>query len=105
MALRDIREIGEECLTKKCKEVKEMTDRLRILIGDMIDTMHEAEGVGLAAPQVGILRRIVVIDVSEEGNEPIVLINPEIIEKRGEQTGPEGCLSVPGKTGMVTRAE
>ena len=90
MALRDIREIGEECLTKKCKEVKEMTDRLRILIGDMIDTMHEAEGVGLAAPQVGILRRIVVIDVSEEGNEPIVLINPEIIEKRGEQTGPEG---------------
>ena len=68
MALRDIREIGEECLTKKCKEVKEMTDRLRILIGDMIDTMHEAEGVGLAAPQVGILRRIVVIDVSEEGN-------------------------------------
>ena len=103
MALREIREIGEICLNKNCKEVKEMTDRLKILIEDMIDTMHEAEGVGLAAPQVGILRRIVVIDVSEEGNEPIIMINPEIIETRGEQTGPEGCLSVPGKTGIVTR--
>lgn len=105
MALREIREIGEECLTKNCKEVKEMTDRLRILIEDMIDTMHDAEGVGLAAPQVGILRRIVVIDVSEEGNSPIVMINPRILETSGEQRGQEGCLSVPGKVGIVTRPE
>ena len=105
MALREIREIGEECLTKNCREVKEMTDRLRILIEDMIDTMHDAEGVGLAAPQVGILRRIVVIDVSEEGNSPIVMINPRILETSGEQRGQEGCLSVPGKVGIVTRPE
>lgn len=105
MALREIREIGEECLSKNCKEVKEMTDRLRILIEDMIDTMHDAEGVGLAAPQVGILRRIVVIDVSEDGNDPIIMINPEILETSGEQRGQEGCLSVPGKVGIVTRPE
>lgn len=105
MALREIREIGEDCLSKKCREVVEMTDRIRILIGDMIDTMHDAEGVGLAAPQVGILRRVVVIDVSEEGNDPIIMINPELIETRGEQTGQEGCLSVPGKVGIVTRPE
>lgn len=105
MALRQIREKGEECLNKNCKEVKEMTDRLRTLIDDMIETMHDAEGVGLAAPQVGILRRIVVIDVSEEGNDPIIMINPSILETRGEQRGPEGCLSVPGKTGIVTRPE
>lgn len=105
MALREIREIGEACLSKNCKEVKEMTDRLRILIEDMIETMHDAEGVGLAAPQVGILRRLVVIDVSEEGDSPIVMINPVLEETRGEQTGPEGCLSVPGKTGIVTRPE
>jgi len=103
MAIREIREIGEACLGKNCKEVKEMTDRIRILIGDMIDTMHEAEGVGLAAPQVGILRRVVVIDVSPEGDSPIIMINPEIVETRGEQTGQEGCLSVPGKVGIVTR--
>ena len=103
MAIREIREIGEACLGKNCKEVKEMTDRIRILIGDMIDTMHEAEGVGLAAPQVGILRRVVVIDISPEGDSPIVMINPEIIETSGEQTGQEGCLSVPGKVGIVTR--
>lgn len=105
MALREIRETGEACLNKKCKEVKEVTDRIRVLIDDMIETMHDAEGVGLAAPQVGILRRIVVIDVSEEGNEPIIMINPVLEETRGEQTGPEGCLSVPGKTGIVTRPE
>jgi len=105
MALREIREIGENCLLKSCKEVKEMTDRLRILIADMIDTMHDAEGVGLAAPQVGILRRIVVIDVSENADSPIIMINPEIIETRGEQRGQEGCLSVPGKVGIVTRPE
>lgn len=100
MAIREIREIGDDVLTKKCKEVKNMTPRTAELIGDMIDTMYEAGGVGLAAPQVGILKRIVVIDV---GEGPIVLINPEILETSGEQTGDEGCLSVPGKTGIVTR--
>lgn len=81
-----------------------MTPRTQTLIEDMLETMYDAQGVGLAAPQVGVLKRIVVIDVSPEGDQPIVLINPEIIEKSGEQTGYEGCLSVPGKTGIVTRA-
>lgn len=104
MALRNIRTEGDPILAKKCKEVTEMTDRNRELIEDMIDTMYEANGVGLAAPQVGVLKRIVVIDVSEEGDSPIVLINPVITEADGEQKGPEGCLSVPGKSGVVTRA-
>ena len=80
-----------------------MTPKIKELIQDMLETMYEQEGVGLAAPQVGILKRIVVIDVSEEGDCPIILINPEVIETSGEQTGSEGCLSVPGKVGMVTR--
>lgn len=101
MALRNIREIGDEILTKQCKEVKEMTPRTRMLIEDMLDTMYEANGVGLAAPQVGILKRIVVIDVT--GEDPYILINPRIIETDGEQVGQEGCLSVPGKSGQVTR--
>lgn len=101
MAIRNIREIGDEVLTKKCKEVKEMTPRVRELIEDMLDTMYEANGVGLAASQVGILKRIVVIDVT--GEDPYVMINPKIIQSDGEQTGHEGCLSVPGKTGIVTR--
>ncbi|MDE5893370.1 MAG: peptide deformylase [Acetatifactor sp.] len=101
MAIRNIREIGEEILTKKCKEVTEMTDRTRYLIEDMLDTMYEANGVGLAAPQVGVLKRIVVIDVT--GEDPYILINPRIVESGGEQTGSEGCLSVPGKAGTVTR--
>lgn len=101
MAIRNIREIGDEVLNKVCKEVKEMTPRLAELIEDMLDTMYEANGVGLAAPQVGILKRIVVIDVT--GEDPVVLINPKIIETDGEQSGQEGCLSVPGKTGVVTR--
>ena len=100
MAIRKIRELGDEVLTKKCKEVTKMTLRTTVLINDMLDTMYEAMGVGLAAPQVGILKRIVVIDV---GEGPIVLINPEILETSGEQTGEEGCLSVPGKSGLVTR--
>lgn len=100
MAIREVRKIGDEILGKQCKEVKKMTIRTKILIGDMLDTMYEKMGVGLAAPQVGILKRIVVIDV---GEGPIVLINPEIIETSGEQTGEEGCLSVPGKAGLVTR--
>lgn len=104
MALRNIREMGDTILNKKSKEVKEMTERNRILIEDMLETMYEANGVGLAAPQVGILKRIVVIDVSPgEEPEPIILINPEILETSGEQTGYEGCLSVPGKSGIVTR--
>mgnify|MGYP002743310064 CR=1 FL=1 len=100
MAIREVREIGDEILTKPCKEVAKMTFRTKILIEDMLDTMYDAMGVGLAAPQVGILKRIVVIDV---GEGPIVLINPEILETSGEQTGDEGCLSVPGMAGKVTR--
>ncbi|MCI8465320.1 MAG: peptide deformylase [Lachnospiraceae bacterium] len=100
MALRTIREIGDEVLTKKAKEVAAMTPRTEKLIADMLETMYEAEGVGLAAPQVGILKRIVVIDV---GEGPVVLVNPVILSTNGEQTGPEGCLSVPGKQGIVTR--
>ena len=105
MALRKIREIGDPVLNKVCKPVTEMNERLRELINDMLETMYDADGVGLAAPQVGILKRLVVIDVSAEQDDPIVLINPEIIEKHGEQRGGEGCLSVPGKNGIVTRAE
>ena len=100
MAIRKIRELGDEVLTKPCKEVTKMTLRTKILINDMLDTMYEAMGVGLAAPQVGILKRIVVIDV---GEGPIILINPVIVETAGEQCGEEGCLSVPGKSGLVTR--
>ena len=101
MAIRQIRVIGDEILRKECKPVTEMTDRTRELIEDMFETMYEAGGVGLAAPQVGIRRQIVVIDM-EDGNQ-YVLINPEIIEMEGSQTGSEGCLSVPGKSGQVTR--
>ena len=101
MAIRNIREIGDGVLNKKCKEVKEMTPRTKELIEDMLETMSEANGVGLAAPQVGILKRIVVIDVT--GEDPYVMVNPRILEVSGEQTGHEGCLSVPGKTGVVTR--
>ncbi len=101
MAIRNIREIGDEVLNKKCKEVTEMTPRTKELIEDMLETMYESNGVGLAAPQVGILKRIVVIDVT--GEDPYILINPRIVETSGEQTGQEGCLSVPGKSGQVTR--
>lgn len=101
MALRQIREIGDEVLNKVSKVVTQMTPRTRVLIEDMIDTMYEANGVGLAAPQVGILKRIVVIDCT--GEDLYVLINPEILEVSGEQVGQEGCLSVPGKSGQVTR--
>ena len=100
MALRQIRVLGDPVLEKKCREVKEVTPRIHELIGDMLETMYDQEGVGLAAPQVGVLRRIVVIDV---GEGPIVMINPVLIETEGEQSGSEGCLSVPGKAGNVTR--
>lgn len=107
MALRNVRVMGDDILRKPCKEVKAMTPRIQILIEDMLDTMYKEQGVGLAAPQVGILKRIVVIDVAEEETErnPYVLINPTIIETSGNQTGPEGCLSVPGRTGQVSRPE
>lgn len=101
MAIRKIRTIGDEILRKHCKPVKEITPRISELIEDMFETMYESNGVGLAAPQVGILKQIVVIDV-EDGSQ-YVLINPEIVETSGSQTGSEGCLSVPGKSGIVTR--
>ena len=100
MAVRNIRQLGDAILTKKCREIKEMTPRIRELIADMKDTMYDANAVGLAAPQVGVLKRAVVIDV---GEGPIVLLNPRMLESSGEQTGEEGCLSVPGKYGIVTR--
>lgn len=100
MALRQIRIYGDEKLTQVCRPVQMMTPRTKLLIRDMLDTMYDANGVGLAAPQVGILKQIVVIDV---GDGPIVLVNPEILETSGEQTGQEGCLSLPGQAGMVTR--
>ena len=103
MAVRTIRTIGDDILRKECKPVKEMTQRVEELIEDMFETMYENNGVGLAAPQVGILKQIVVIDV-DDGNQ-YVLINPEIIEEEGSQTGQEGCLSVPGKAGIVTRPQ
>ena len=101
MATRKIRIDGDSILRKICKPVTEMTPRLSQLIDDMFDTMYEANGVGLAAPQVGIVKRIVVIDIGDKN--PLTLINPEIIETSGEQTGDEGCLSLPGKVGQVTR--
>lgn len=101
MALRNIRLMGDEILWKRSKEVTQMTPRTRELIEDMKETLYDADGVGLAAPQVGVLKRIVVIDTT--GEDIHVMINPRIIAKDGEQTGNEGCLSVPGKTGRVTR--
>lgn len=101
MATRKVREMGDPVLSKKCKEVTEMTPRLQELIDDMFETLYEENGVGLAAPQVGILKRIVVIDTTVE--DPLLLINPKILETSGEQDGYEGCLSVPGKSGKVTR--
>lgn len=100
MAIREIREKGDDILYKKCKTVVKFDEKLHILLDDMYETMQSHDGVGLAAPQVGILKRAVVIDV---GNGKIELINPEIIEESGEQTGSEGCLSVPGVFGEVTR--
>ena len=100
MAIRNIRTLGDDILRAKAKEITEMTPRIEELIDDMFDTMYEANGVGLAAPQVGIRKRLVVIDC---GDDPIVLINPVVLETRGSQTGLERCLSVPRKTREVTR--
>lgn len=105
MALRTVKIEGDPILTKKCREVTQMTDSLRELIADMIETMHEAQGVGLAAPQVGVMRRICVIDIGPDFgmDEPMVFVNPVIIEEEGEQFGAEGCLSLPGLVGDVRR--
>ena len=105
MALRTIRELGDDILRKECRPLKEVTDRTKVLIEDMIETMYDANGVGLAAPQVGVLKRLFVVDVGDENGDPDphVFINPEIIETSGEQEGFEGCLSVPGKSGVVKR--
>ena len=100
MALRTIRMDGDPVLGKVCREVVEMTPKIQLLIEDMLDTMYEAEGVGLAAPQVGILKRVVTIDI---GDGPLVMVNPVILTSDGEQTAGEGCISLPGKAGKVTR--
>ena len=102
MAIRNLRYEGDPILRKTSKEVKEVTPKIRELIDDMLETMYEANGVGLAAPQVGVLKRIVVIDV---GEGPLVMVNPQVVKTSGSQTGDEGCLSVPGKAGTVTRPE
>lgn len=101
MAIRKIRFDGDDVLRKVCKPIEKMTPRIETLIDDMYDTMYEANGVGLAAPQVGILKRLVVIDIGED--EAYTLINPKILVADGEQTGEEGCLSLPGLQGTVTR--
>lgn len=102
MALRQIRIQGDAVLEKKCREITEMTPRIKELVGDLLDTMYDASGVGLAGPQVGVLKRVCVVDI---GEGPIVLINPVILSSDGEQTGDEGCLSLPGKAGQVTRPD
>lgn len=104
MALRKIVEQGEDCLKKVCRPVTEFNPRLFSLLDDLLETLAEAGGAGLAAPQVGILRRACVV-MDDETEEYIELVNPEIISQSGEQTGPEGCLSVPGKWGLVTRPQ
>ncbi len=103
MALREVRQQGDPILQRECKPVKELKERDQILIDDMLETMHANDGVGLAAPQVGVLKQIVVVDVSENRDDPIILVNPKLVESDGEQTGPEGCLSLPGLYGDVTR--
>ena len=103
MAIRKIVTQGDDALRKHCKPQEKFDKRLATLLKDMADTMYKAEGVGLAAPQVGILRRIAVVDVTEDHSGLLEMVNPEIIEREGEQTGREGCLSVPGRQGVVTR--
>lgn len=103
MGIRKIVELGDEALRKVCKPQEKFDLRLALLLKDMADTMYKAEGVGLAAPQVGILRRIAVVDVSPDQDDLLELVNPEIIAMEGSQCGREGCLSVPGRQGVVTR--
>lgn len=102
MALRKIVKVGDECLNKMCRPVTEFNDRLHALLDDMQETLTDAAGAGLAAPQVGVLRRICIV-LDEQDDSYMELINPEIVGESGEQTGVEGCLSVPGKWGIVTR--
>lgn len=102
MAIRNIVKVGDDVLTKKCRPVEKFDERLNELVEDLFDTLYASGGAGLAAPQVGVLRRVAVIDIDEN---PIELVNPEIIEVHGEQTGAEGCLSNPGKYGIVTRPQ
>ena len=104
MAIREIREYGDEILRKKAREVEEVDDKIRELIEDMIETMHKYNGVGLAAPQVGILKRVVVIDLYDD-NGPIRLINPKIIKQKGKQEVEEGCLSFPNQYAKMVRPE
>ena len=104
MALRKIVVQGEECLTKVCRPVTEFNPHLHQLLDDMLETLEDANGAGLAAPQVGVLRRVCVV-LDEDSEEYIELVNPEIVAQSGEQTGLEGCLSVPGKWGIVTRPD
>ena len=103
MAIRNIVTLGDEALRKHCKPQEKFDRRLATLLKDMADTMYKAEGVGLAAPQVGILRRVAVVDITEDHSGLLELVNPEIIERDGSQTGREGCLSLPGRQGIVTR--
>ena len=103
MAIRIIREEGDEILSKRSREVEVIDEKLQELIQDMIETMHKLNGVGLAAVQVGVLKRVIVIDLYEEGKPPFVFINPEIIKQKGEQTVDEGCLSFPNKFAKVIR--
>lgn len=100
MALRSIRKIGDELLRKKSKKIEKIDDRIQMLLDDMLETMYESNGVGLAAPQVGILKRVVVIDI---GEGPVFLINPEITKTEGSYIDEEGCLSIPGEQGPVER--
>ncbi len=103
MALRNIRINEDPILRKQSKKVEDFGRRTQILIDDMFDTMYDAEGVGLAAVQIGVLKQIIVIDTGEEGFEPLVLVNPEIIAEEGEQHTPEGCLSIPGRSAVCKR--
>ena len=105
MAIRNIRKEGDPLLRKKSKVVPEVTDRIKVLLDDMAETMYEADGVGLAAPQVGILKRVIVVDPHDETTGLVKLVNPEIIEADGEQVGVEGCLSIPNFNATVKRPE
>lgn len=105
MALRTIELWGSEALRRKAEPVEQVDDELRTLIDDMFETMYQAEGVGLAAPQIGISRRVIVVDVHDEGTRPFALINPRLVEASPEtEKGEEGCLSIPGLSAMVERA-
>ncbi|MBR2787143.1 MAG: peptide deformylase [Clostridia bacterium] len=102
MAIRTIREDGDEILRKKCRTVEVVDEKIKQLVDDMLETMYKYNGVGLAAPQVGVLKRVVVIDI-DNGDKPLVLINPEIIKEKGEQEVEEGCLSFPNKFAKIIR--